>query len=40
MNIKALSLALTLITVSGVAIADTVTTPASSSTAATKSTYD
>ena len=40
MNFKVLSLALAVITISGVAIADTVTTPASSSTSATKSTYD
>ena len=40
MNIKVLSLVLAVITLSGVAIADTVTTPPPSSTAATKSTYD
>jgi outer membrane immunogenic protein len=40
MNIKKLSLALAVITFSGAAIADTVTTPAPSSTTATKSTYD
>ena len=40
MNIKILSLALAVITFSGTAIADTVTTPAPSSTTATKSTYD
>ena len=40
MNLKALSLTLAVITLSGVAIADTVTTPAPSSTTASKSTYD
>ena len=40
MNIKVLSLALAVITFSGTAIADTVTTSAPSSTTATKSTYD
>ena len=40
MNFKVLSLTLAVITLSGVAIADTVTTPAPSSTTATKSTYD
>ena len=40
MNLKALSLALAVITLSGIAIADTVTTPAPSSTTETKSTYD
>ena len=40
MNFKLLSLALAVITISGVAIADTVTTPAPSSTTASKSTYD
>ena len=40
MNLKALSLALAVIMLSGVAIADTVTTPAPSSTTASKSTYD
>ena len=40
MNCKVLSLALTLIALSGAAIADTVTTPATSSPTATKSTYD
>ncbi len=40
MNIKVLSLVLAVITLSGVAIADTVTTPPPSSTTATKSTYD
>ena len=40
MNCKVLNLALTVITLSGAAIADTVTTPARSSPTATKSTYD
>ena len=40
MNIKKLGLVLAVITLSGIAIADTVTKPAPSSTAATKSTYD
>ena len=40
MNFKVLSLTLAVITLSGVAIADTVTTPAPSSTTASKSTYD
>ena len=40
MNFKILSLALVVITISGVAIADTVTTPAPSSTTASKSTFD
>jgi outer membrane immunogenic protein len=40
MNLKIFSLALAVITLSGVAIADTVATPAPSSTTASKSTYD
>ena len=40
MNIKKLGLVLAVITLSGIAIADTVTKPAPSSTAATKSTQD
>lgn len=40
MNFKVFSLVLAVITLSGVAIADTVTTPAPSSTTASKSTYD
>jgi hypothetical protein len=40
MNFKVLSLVLAVITLSGVAIADNVATPAPSSTTATKSTYD
>ena len=40
MNLKALSLALCVVTLSGTAIADTVPTPAISSTTETKSTYD
>ena len=40
MKFKILSLALVVNALSGIAIADTVTTPAPSSTAATKSTYD
>ena len=40
MNLKIFSLAFVVITLSGVAIADTVTTPASSSTTASKSTFD
>ena len=40
MNCKVLSLALTVIALSGAAIADTVTTTATSSPTATKSTYD
>ena len=40
MNIKKLGLVLAVITLSGIAIADTVTTPAPSSTTETKSTYD
>ena len=40
MKFKILSLALAVNALSGIAIADTVTTPAPSSTAATKSTYD
>jgi outer membrane immunogenic protein len=40
MKFKVLSLALAVNALSGIAIADTVTTPAPSSTAATKSTYD
>ena len=40
MNFKVFSLVLAVITLSGVAIADTVTSPATSSTTETKSTYD